>query len=224
MSGFRIEQLKIEVQGFKLSSDDFEIKPGELLSVKAPSGFGKTTFLRALMGFSKLSSGKIFLNDQRIDLLPVHERKVGVVFQDHLLFPHLTAIENALFGLKLRKKLDDETVKKAEEAFRFFGLESRTHAPISELSGGERQRVALIRAILFEPDWLILDEPLKGLDPDATSRSVSFLRQFLLTHPVPVIWVSHQGEDPIQGASIIGTQQGGVTNSERHFKYDSSRS
>ena len=224
MNELRINRFKMEFPEYTLTTDDFTVKPGELLSVKAPSGFGKTTLLRGLMGLTKLTEGEMSLKGRRLDLLPAHERNVGVVFQDYLLFPNLTAIENALFGLKIRKKLSVEAKKKAEAAFHSLGLEKRANAPIAELSGGERQRVALIRALLFEPDWLILDEPLKGLDPEGITRSVSFLRQFLLTNPVPVIWVSHQGDDPIQGASIIGTEQPGRGKSDRHFKYNSSES
>ena len=89
------------------------------------------------------------------------------------------------------------------------------NAPIQELSGGERQRVALLRATLYQPDCLILDEPLKGLDQTLSTAVLAYLRQFLLSHPVPVIWVSHQCEDPLNGVRIVGKEQAG----QRHFEF-----
>lgn len=213
MNSFQVQGLQIKFSEYTISCDDFTVQPSEFFSILAPSGFGKTTLLRSFMGFQVLSSGSIVLNGKRIDTEPAHARNLGVVFQDHLLFPHLTAFENAVFGLKIRRKLDHGAILRAEEAFRALGLSERQHARVTELSGGERQRVALLRATLFQPECLLLDEPLKGLDQAACLQVVNYLQAAQRIKPIPVVWVSHQGLDVFSGGSIIGTERSG----QRHF-------
>ncbi len=199
---------------YTLTADHFHVEGGQFLSVEAPSGFGKTTLLRGVLGLDA-HEGEIELNGVSIEKKPVHLRNLGVVFQDHLLFSHLNAFDNATFGLKLRNQLNEKTTALARLGFEQLALSARMHAPIQELSGGERQRVALLRATLYRPDCLILDEPLKGLDASLSTSVLAYLRQFLLSHPVPVIWVSHQGEDPLNGVRIVGKEQPG----RRHFEF-----
>jgi ABC-type Fe3+/spermidine/putrescine transport system ATPase subunit len=214
MKSFKASALKIEFPEYAITSDPFEVKPSEWCEIKASSGFGKTTLMRGVLGFQKME-GEIHLGDRRIDLLPVHERNFGVVFQDQLLFPHLTALQNSLFGIKLRTKLTSAHESQAKDAFKRLGLESRIDAPIQELSGGERQRVALIRATLFNPDLLVLDEPFKGLDPQSISLMLDYLQSFILSHPIPVIWISHQVDVEVAGVQLIGGNHHG----QRHFRF-----
>jgi ABC-type Fe3+/spermidine/putrescine transport system ATPase subunit len=208
--------LKIDFPEYQISADHFQVSGGEFFSIEAPSGFGKTTLLRALMGFQKINAGSIELNSHAIEKLPPHARNLGVVFQDHLLFPNLTAWENAAFGLRLRKKLDLGARLLVDQAFQDLNLSDRMHASITELSGGERQRVALLRATLFEPHALILDEPLKGLDPSAILQAVAYLKKWVEKNPVPVIWVSHQGSENFSGRRLVGT----AGSKQRHFSVD----
>jgi ABC-type sulfate/molybdate transport systems ATPase subunit len=193
--GLALGEIRLERPGFRLRSPAVRVHAGEWLVISAPSGFGKSSFLRGLTGLDPMA-GEILLGDKRLDLLPVHERNIGVVFQDQLLFPHLNAWENAVFGLRLRNRADREPKARlrAEEAFRELGLLDRRQAPLSELSGGERQRLALIRALLPEPDLLLLDEPFKGLDSDMILRMKAFIERFLSERPVPVIWITHVNE------------------------------
>ena len=214
MNELEVKNLEMIYPEYRLSCDDFKVKGGSYLTIVAASGFGKTTLLRGIMGFAKLSQGQIILNDEPLEAKPPEKRNFGVVFQDHLLFPHLTAIENALFGLKLRNQINPENLARANAGFDQLGLSSRKNTLISVLSGGERQRVALLRATLFSPSLLILDEPVKGLDLTSSEAVMNYLRQFLLSHPVPVIWVSHQGEHSPSGDRIIGIESPG----RRHFK------
>jgi ABC-type Fe3+/spermidine/putrescine transport system ATPase subunit len=215
MNGLSVKNLHIAFPDYEISSEDFSVALGSFLTVEAPSGFGKTTVLRALMGFQKLSAGTLYLNGRDLTALPAHARNFGVVFQDHLLFPHLNAWENAVFGLSLRKALDDGAILRAKDAFSRLGLQDRMHAPIQELSGGERQRVAILRATLFDPECLILDEPLKGLDQESTAKVVTYLKEHVSIKNIPAVWVSHQGADVFGGARIVGTEQ----SRQRHFAF-----
>jgi ABC-type Fe3+/spermidine/putrescine transport system ATPase subunit len=215
MNGLSVKNLRIAFPDYKFVSEDFQVAPGSFLTIDAPSGFGKTTLLRALMGFQKIEAGTIQLNGRDITALPPHARNLGVVFQDHLLFPHLNAWENAVFGLSLRKALNDGAILRAKEAFSSVGLVERMHAPIQELSGGERQRVAILRATLFDPECLILDEPLKGLDQESTAKVVTYLKEHVSIKGIPAVWVSHQGADVFGGARIVGTEQ----SRQRHFAF-----
>ena len=213
MSSLYVKDLQIEFPEYQISADAFQVNPGEFLSIEAPSGFGKTTLLRALMGFQKIKTGEIRLGERAIHLLPTHQRNFGVVFQDHLLFANQNAFENAVFGLKLRNQLDAGAILRAKEGFRALGLQNQMESDVALLSGGERQRVALLRAILFGPECLILDEPLKGLDAVSAGEVLRFLKEQVRLRPVPVIWVSHQATDLLPGGRIIGTESPG----RRHF-------
>ena len=214
MKGLVVKNFKIERPEFSLSADSFSVAPGQRLTLDAPSGFGKTTFIRGILGLDALTSGEIELKGERIEQRPPHLRQIGVVFQDHLLFSHLNAFQNAIFGLKLRGQVTDQALARVEAGFKDLGIASRMHAPIQELSGGERQRVALLRATVFLPQMLILDEPLKGLDEEARDQVLTYLRQFLSTCPVPMIWVSHQGGDPLPGVRLLGKER----SRHRHFE------
>ena len=214
MSTLSASSLKIDFPEYQITSDPFQVKPGEWCEIKGPSGFGKTTLMRGILGFQKME-GEVRMGTKRIDLLPVHERNFGVVFQDHLLFPHLNAVSNALFGIKLRRKITAEDEAKARAAFQVLGIESRFEAPIQELSGGERQRLSLIRATLFNPDLLVLDEPFKGLDQRSISIMLDYINNWLSGRPVPVLWISHQ-----EGVSVKGVQlQGELQHGQRHFRF-----
>jgi putative spermidine/putrescine transport system ATP-binding protein len=218
MSGLNVERLLIQFPEYTIAADSFKVSRGEFFEIKGPSGFGKTTFLRALMGFQKVEmQSSIVLNERAIHLLPPHSRGLGVVFQDQLLFPHLSAWENATFGIRLRERLTPETTRRAEGAFHALGLFDRRFALVTELSGGERQRVALLRATLFGPECLLLDEPFKGLDEMTLAQVVHYLNAWVKARPVPVVWVSHHSAKVFSGGSIIGKAR---STSERHFELD----
>jgi ABC-type sugar transport system ATPase subunit len=215
MSTFSSRGLSLVFPGYRVTCDDFSVSSGEWLEIKAPSGFGKTTLLRALMGLDPME-GALFLDQARVSDLPPYERNFGVVFQDQLLFPHLNAVENALFGIKLRRTPRVQDWAAAREAFETLGILERMNAPIQELSGGERQRVALIRAILFGPELLMLDEPFKGLDPETSQKMLKFIELSLSRKPVPVVWISHQSDVEIRGKQLLGELHHG----NRHFKFN----
>ncbi len=161
---------------------NLQVRKGEFVTFLGPSGCGKTTTLRMIAGFDIPSSGKILLNGEDISLLPPNKRPVNTVFQKYALFPHLNVYENIAFGLRLKRtentyrnkdgkeykkkqKLSkseiDKKVKKALEIVDLEGFEKRS---VATLSGGQQQRIAIARAIVNEPEILLLDEPLGALD------------------------------------------------------------
>ncbi|MFG1920890.1 ABC transporter ATP-binding protein [Cryptosporangium sp. NPDC048952] len=169
--------------------------PGQVLGVIGPNGAGKTTLLRALAGLTPLTGGRIELDGQRLDSRPVEERKVGVVFQDYLLFPHLSALENVAYGLRVRGVRRASARATAREWLDRFGLADHAGKRPGGLSGGQAQRVALARALAIDPDLLLLDEPLSALDAGTRLRLRTDLRTHLTSYGGPSLVITH---DPIE--------------------------
>lgn len=202
-------------ENFALSVE-FSVPPGITMLFGA-SGSGKTTFLRCVAGLLRPDSGLIkvgeqvlFDSDRGLDV-PVSERKVGFVFQDLALFPHLTVAQNVEYGLR---KLDQGQIRQRSEnileSFRIAGLHK--HKP-NEISGGERQRVALARTLVTDPRVLLLDEPLSALDYATQSRIIEDLRVWNAAHSIPILYVTHsQREVFALGESVIVLQDGKISN------------
>ena len=140
------------------------VEDKELLTLVGPSGCGKTTTLRLIAGLEDAESGTISLDGKVVNAVPPKERDVAMVFQQHALYPHLTAFENIGFGLKLRGVAKKEIAERVNETARLLGVIGCLQRKPAELSGGERQRVALGRALVRRPRVLLLDEPLSNLD------------------------------------------------------------
>lgn len=143
---------------------DFEIRPGEFLSLLGPSGCGKTTILRLIAGLEHLDSGEIYMDEDRIDRLEPYKRNLNTVFQNYALFPHMDVYKNIAYGLKakwLSHKEIDRRVKEVISMVRLEGFEKRQP---SQMSGGQKQRVSIARAIVNQAPVLLLDEPLTALD------------------------------------------------------------
>jgi spermidine/putrescine transport system ATP-binding protein len=171
------------------------IPSGTFFSLLGPSGCGKTTTLRMVGGFETPTSGEIWLNGQRIDLLPPYQRPVNTVFQSYALFPHLTVRGNVEFGLRRSGVSDlDGPVRHVLEQMQLVGKEMRKP---SELSGGERQRVALARALVLSPDVLLLDEPLAALDPQLRKQLRGELKALQRSTGVTFLFVTHDQEEAL---------------------------
>ncbi|MCI5052877.1 MAG: ABC transporter ATP-binding protein [Simkaniaceae bacterium] len=147
-----------------LKNINLTIPSSEFFALLGPSGCGKTTLLRLIGGFEKVDSGRIFIGDRDITDLPIHERSVNIVFQNYALFPHLTVFDNIAYSLVILKLSKEEIKRKVMTLLTAFHLEEHVNKYPSELSGGQQQRVAVARAIVNEPDVLLLDEPLAALD------------------------------------------------------------
>jgi molybdate transport system ATP-binding protein len=209
----RIERTFTGQQSFRLSVE-LRAQPGVTILFGA-SGSGKTTILECVAGLLSPDYGKIALGDcvlfdstARI-CIPVPRRKVGYVFQDLALFPHLTVQQNVEYGLTRRKRGIRETqVMSLLEAFRIGHLLARYPRKIS---GGERQRVALARALVTDPRILLLDEPLAGLDAPVKSSIIDDLRTWNQVHQIPVLYVTHSREEVLAlGENVIVVDRGQV--------------
>nr|HMQ58672.1 ABC transporter ATP-binding protein [Rhizobiaceae bacterium] len=143
---------------------NLDIARGEFLTMLGPSGSGKTTCLMMLAGFEPATHGEIFLNDRPINNVPPHKRGIGMVFQNYALFPHMSVAENLAFPLQVRgmgKAEQEQRIKRALEMVELPQMASRRPG---QLSGGQQQRVAVARALVFDPELVLMDEPLGALD------------------------------------------------------------
>ena len=192
----KVKELVRPIGSFSLKAD-FTIRSGERVALVGRSGGGKTSLLRLIAGLMpiKPGSGQIFLNDKEITDQVSEKREIGLVFQQPALFTALNVIENVTFGLRVRGLSRKERQTRGWAALSDVGLQNRAGAPIRQLSGGEAQRVALLRALIWEPKLLLLDEPFTGLDHAMKERLQSDLLQLLVRKPIPVIFVTHQSSD-----------------------------
>ena len=163
--------------GSALRGMNLDIHAGEFLTLLGPSGGGKSTALMMLAGFDTPTAGDILYKGQSIADIPAHRRNFGVVFQSRALFPHLTALQNVAYPLRMRGVSRSEASKRAREALTRVHLASLVGKRPAKLAAGEQQRVALARAMVFEPDVIVMDEPLAALDMDLAIRMEEEIRQ-----------------------------------------------
>jgi molybdate transport system ATP-binding protein len=173
--------------------------PGEVVALLGPNGAGKTTALRALAGLIGLDEGHISLNGHRLENVPPEHRHIGVVFQDYLLFPHLSALDNVAFGPRCRGVSKTESRVRATELLTRVGLRDQVRKKPRHLSGGQAQRVALARALATDPHLLLLDEPLAALDARTRLDTRAHLRSHLSVHTGPTVLVTH---DPLDAMML----------------------
>ena len=167
------------------------IKHHEIVALTGPSGSGKTTLLRCIAGLESISTGSIHLNGQDITDQPAHLRNIGMVFQDNQLFPHLTVGQNVAYSLKIKHTPKKITDNKVREVLSLVGLNHLIDRTVTNLSGGEAKRVAVARALIAEPQVLLLDEPLTGLDIELHGRLLEDLGKLLRTRGTTVLHVTH---------------------------------
>ncbi|HSA86003.1 MAG TPA: ABC transporter ATP-binding protein [Nitrospira sp.] len=183
----------------------FSIREGEILCLLGPSGCGKTTVLRAIAGFEPVQSGQIFLSGQLVssssETIPTEQRRVGMVFQEYALFPHLRVTDNIAFGLRHLSR--DERIRRVQEMLRLAGLEGLERRYPHELSGGQQQRVALARALAQNPVVLLLDEPFSNLDPDMAGRMREEVHALLHRMKTTTILVTHDHDEAFAMADSI---------------------
>ncbi|MFE1798016.1 ABC transporter ATP-binding protein [Streptomyces sp. NPDC059517] len=170
------------------------VAPGEVVALLGPNGAGKTTALRALAGLTPLTGGRLRLDGTALERTPPESRPVGVVFQDYLLFPHLTALDNVAFGPRCQGASKAEARAQAAEWLGRLGLADHTGAKPRRLSGGQAQRVALARALATHPRLLLLDEPLAALDARTRLEVRAQLRRHLAEFEAVAVLVTH---DPL---------------------------
>ena len=174
---------------------DLDIAPGTLVTLLGPSGCGKTTTLRLVAGLEAPTSGKIWIGGEDVTHLSATYRRVSMVFQSYALFPHMTVAQNVAYGLTVKKVNRTEARQRAEEGLALVGLEGYGDRLPSELSGGQQQRVAVARAIVLEPEVLLLDEPLSNLDAKLRRHVREEIRQIQQRLELTALYVTHDQEE-----------------------------
>ena len=173
-----------------LTDLDLQVGGGEIVAVLGASGSGKSSLLRALCGLIP-SSGSIKWADQELSQIAPHKRQIGLMFQDHALFDHLSVTENVAFGLKMQGLERAERLSQAEQWLETVGLAGFGQRRIASLSGGEQQRVGLARALACAPRAILLDEPFGALDPTLRARLALEVRDLVQRHSIATILVTH---------------------------------
>jgi putative spermidine/putrescine transport system ATP-binding protein len=186
-----------------------EVKQGEFLALLGPSGCGKSTTLACLAGLQPLSSGTIWRDDERIDGLPAERRGFGMVFQNYALFPHLSVRRNVEFGLAMRKVGREERRTKAIEALRTVQLADHLDKRPAQLSGGQQQRVAIARALAFQPQIVLMDEPLSNLDAGLRVDLRAEIKRLHESLGLTTVYVTHDQSEALSLATTIVVMRDG---------------
>ena len=181
---------------------ELAVPQGSIVAILGPSGCGKSTLLASILGTTPVLEGSIHIAGTDVTQLPIHQRRVGMVFQDPLLFTHLTVIGNVMYGLRRAGMSKQAARRRARELLAWVGLESFEDRSPLELSGGQAQRVALIRALAPRPALLLLDEPYSALDTELRSRLATEVASLLREEAVTAVHVTH---DESEARSITDT-------------------
>lgn len=185
------------------------LEKGQLACILGASGCGKTTTLNMIGGFLAPDSGIIRLDGQDITKLPPEQRPVTTVFQSYGLFPHMTVLQNVIYGLKFRHMSKADARAKGMEYLRLVGLESYASARIHEISGGQQQRVALARALIVEPKLCLLDEPFCNLDAALRVRMRRELKKLQQDLGITMVFVTHDQEEALLLSDRMAIMEGG---------------
>jgi putative spermidine/putrescine transport system ATP-binding protein len=186
-----------------LADLDLTIRAGEFIALLGPSGCGKSTALNCLAGLLPLTSGSIWQDEKRIDLLPPEKRGFGMVFQNYALFPHMSVRRNVAFGLQMRKLPRAEVARRTEEAIRLVRLEEHADKLPGQLSGGQQQRVAIARAVVLEPALVLMDEPLSNLDAKLRLEMRTEIRRLHQSLGLTTVYVTHDQEEALSLADRL---------------------
>ena len=210
MQNVRVEKL-VKRFGEVIAVDgvSFEVPKGKLLTLLGPSGCGKTTTLNIIAGFETPDGGDVHVGDRLISsatenvLVPAHKRNLGMVFQSYGLWPHLRVRDNVAFGLQMRKTPRNEIAGAVERALGLVRLDGLGERYPSQLSGGQQQRVAFARALVYEPDELLLDEPLSNLDAALREEMRLELKELQTESGITTIFVTHAQVEAMVMSDII---------------------
>ncbi len=192
-----------------LAGIDLTIAPGEFIALLGPSGCGKTTALRSLSGLETINAGQILIDGTDVAGTPTNKRDIGMVFQSYSLFPHMTALENVEFGLRMRKVEKAERRARAAETLELVGLAAFGERFAHQLSGGQQQRVALARALVTRPRVLLLDEPLSALDAKVRVQLRDEIRRIQTELGITTLFVTHDQEEALAVADRVAVMREG---------------
>ncbi len=192
-----------------LDDIDLAIESGEFFTLLGPSGCGKTTLLRTVAGFNRQDSGEVLVAGRRIDDMPAHRRNIGLVFQDYAIFPHMTVGDNVAFGLRNRRRPRQEIAERVARALDLVRLGGHAARLPHQLSGGQQQRVGLARAVVIQPQILLMDEPLSNLDAKLRIELRDDIRDLQRSLGITTIYVTHDQEEALVISDRICVMQGG---------------
>ena len=193
-----------------LTNINLYIRKNEFLTRLGPSGCGKTTMLRLLAGFEAPTAGDILFDGVSVVNTPPYKRKLNTVFQRYALFPHLDVYDNIAFGLKIKKMPKAEIQKKVQDMLRLVGLSGYEHRSIDKLSGGQMQRIAIARALVNEPEVLLLDEPLGALDLKFRKEMQLELKRMQQQLGITFVYVTHDQEEALTMSDTIAVIDNGM--------------
>ncbi|MDP4152259.1 MAG: ABC transporter ATP-binding protein [Bacillota bacterium] len=193
-----------------LENINLKIQNREFLTLLGPSGCGKTTMLRIIGGFVYPDAGDVFFNGQKITQLPPYKRNVNTVFQKYALFPFLNVYENIAFGLRIKKKPEQEIKEKVGRILSIVNLSGYEKRDVNSLSGGQQQRIAIARALVNEPNILLLDEPLGALDLKLRKGMQIELKNIQRQLGITFVYVTHDQEEALTMSDTIVVMNGGV--------------
>ncbi len=199
MSGLELREASLSIAGRALIGPlSLSIAPGEILSLLGPSGVGKSSLLAFVCGVlprALRGVGRVVLDGENVTALPTQRRRIGILFQDDLLFPHLSVGENLAFGLRTVEHSRRERARLIDEALEAIGLAGFAARDPATLSGGQRARVALLRALLAQPRALLLDEPFAHLDAQTRGVTREFVLEEVKRRRLPTLLVTHDSDD-----------------------------
>lgn len=189
---------------------NLDIAQGEFLTMLGPSGSGKTTCLMMLSGFEPATNGEIYLNQRPINDVPPHKRGIGMVFQNYALFPHMTVAENLAFPLQMRKMSKSQIEERVNRALKMVELDSFGGRRPTQLSGGQQQRVAVARAMVFDPELILMDEPLGALDKNLREQMQYEIKHLHEKLGLTVVYVTHDQTEAMTMSSRVAVFENGI--------------
>ena len=206
------DRVQKSYDGVKLVVKDLDLKlsRGEFLTMLGPSGSGKTTCLMMLAGFETVTAGEIRINGQPINNVPPHRRNIGMVFQNYALFPHMTVEENIAYPLKVRRMGSAEIAERVRGALDMVQMGEFGERMPAQLSGGQQQRIALARALVFEPELVLMDEPLGALDKQLREQMQYEIKRIHANLGVTVVYVTHDQSEALTMSDRIAVFNDGI--------------
>ena len=189
---------------------DLTVPDNSFVTFLGPSGCGKTTTLRMIAGLTDITEGDLLIRGKRVNALPIHKRNLGLVFQNYALFPHKSIYDNIAFGLKYRKVSKSDIREKVNRALDLVQLPHVADRFPNQLSGGQQQRIALARAIVIEPDVLLLDEPLSALDANLREEMRVELKRIQRELGIATVFVTHDQSEALAMSDKLVVMNNGV--------------
>ncbi len=202
-----IHDLSLKIKNFKLENINLKLNKKDYLTVIGPTGSGKSILLETIAGFYKPDRGKILIDGEDVTNYPPERRKISIVYQDFALFPHMTVLENIVYGLKKVKK--NYSRSEVEEIAERLGILQLLNRKPETLSGGEKQRVAIARALIVKPKILLMDEPFSALDCVTREKLRNMMREIVKTYKTTVVHVTHDFDDVFSLSNKVAVMREG---------------